>query len=243
MPADDPARGLARAHALLRAASAGDVGPTILVHRPPAPAVAFGGSDTRRAGFGDAVRAARAHGFTPVVRAPGGKAVAYTTAALVADVVVPEPRPNARMRARFVAAGEALAEALRGIGVDARHGEVPGEYCPGAHSVNARGTSKLAGTAQRVVRDAWLFSVVLVTDDAAALRPVLADVYAGLGQPFDPASVGAVRDEVPSATDDALEALLTDAVRVLAPDATTVAPVTVDRLAERFLPGHQVGTP
>ncbi|MDO9378285.1 MAG: lipoate--protein ligase family protein [Nocardioidaceae bacterium] len=212
------------------------------MHRPPAPAVAFGASDTRRPGFADAVRAARAHGFTPVLRAPGGRAVAYTTAALVADVVVPEAQPNARMRARFVAAGEALAGALRDVGVDARHGEVPGEYCPGAHSVNARGTVKLAGTAQRVVRDAWLFSVVLVLDDAALLRPVLADVYAGLGQRLDPVSVGAVHDEGPALTVDASATLLGEAVRVLAPDATDVVGVTTDRLAERFLDQHRIGT-
>jgi hypothetical protein len=48
--------------------------------------------------------------------------------------------------------------------VDARVDEVPGECCPGAESVNARGQVKLVGTAQRLVRDAWMFSAVVILD-------------------------------------------------------------------------------
>src|SRR3546814_19728516 len=82
------------------------------------------------------------------------------------------------MDARFEDFGAMLAGVLRDFGVDARVGEVPGEYCPGAHSVNAHGTRKLIGTAQRMVKDAWLLSSIVQYDDAATLQPLLGDVYA-----------------------------------------------------------------
>ena len=74
---------------------------------------------------------------------------------------------------------------------------MPGEYCPGAHSVNARGVTKLIGTAQRVLRQAWLFSSLVVVGDDAELRPVLTEIYGHLGQPFDPVSVGSLSAENP----------------------------------------------
>ena len=43
-------------------------------------------------------------------------------------------------------------------------GEVPGEYCPGRYSVNARGAAKLAGIGQRVVGGGSHTGVVLVVE-------------------------------------------------------------------------------
>ena len=82
--------------------------------------------------------------------------------------------------------------------MEARLGAVPGEYCPGAHSVNARGETKLVGTAQRVLRQAWLFASLVVVGDERELRPVLTEVYGHLGQPFDPTSVGSLSAENPA---------------------------------------------
>jgi octanoyl-[GcvH]:protein N-octanoyltransferase len=78
------------------------------------------------------------------------------------------------------------------LGVEAQLGAVPGEYCPGAHSVNARGETKLVGTAQRVLRQAWLFASLVVVGDETELRTVLTEIYGHLGQPFDPKSVGSL---------------------------------------------------
>jgi lipoate-protein ligase A len=89
-------------------------------------------------------------------------------------------------------------------------GEVPGEYCPGAHTVNARGRVKVAGTAQRVIRGAWLFATVLVVSDSAPVRAVLEDVYAGLDLRWDPSTAGGIADEVPGVTvADVEQAVLT----------------------------------
>ncbi|MDT0200627.1 lipoyl protein ligase domain-containing protein [Nocardioides sp. AE5] len=196
----DPALEMAATHALLRAASSGAVESVLRIHRPT-PMVAFGRRDANRPGFGEAVRACREAGFTPVVRPAGGRAVACTSQALVVEHVQHAPGVFAGMEERFTDYGALLADALRGVGIAARVGEVPGEYCPGAHSINVRGTQKLIGTAQRMVRDAWLFSSVLILDDTAVLQPLLAQVYAALEMPFDPASVGSTAEEGASPQD------------------------------------------
>jgi len=182
---------------------------TLRVYRPSTATVAFGRIDTLRPGYADAVAAASAGGFQPVVRGVGGRAVAYDPTCLVLDHVAPEPDRTLSTRHRFDAFGRLHADALRSLGVDARVGEVPHEYCPGPFSVNARGLVKLVGTAQRVVRGGWHFSAVVIVDGAARLREVLAPVYASIDMPFAPASVGAVAEEVPGVTaDDVEEAVL-----------------------------------
>ncbi len=205
----DPVEDAALGPALL-ARTVASGGPALLRVYSPAPTLAFSRRDTHAPGFADAVRAARRHGFTPVVRAPGGRAAAYHRAALVLDHVSPDPDPHTGSRTRFEQVASRLARALRGLGVDARVGAVPGEYCPGEFSVNAAGRRKLVGTAQRVVRGGWLFGVVVLVADPDPVRAVLEEVYPYLGLPWDPATVGAVSDSVPGITTAAVEAAVLD---------------------------------
>lgn len=119
-------------------------------------------------------------------------------------------------------------------------GEVPGEYCPGRFSVNARGQTKLIGAAQRIISGAWLFSTVVVVGGAAPVRAVLEDVYAALKLDWDPASVGSVTDELPGATVEQVRAALLAPLQTrygLAPSQLT----EVDRAAAReVLARHRV---
>src|SRR5688500_370804 len=144
----DQALELAVAHALVRRAGAGELGEVLRIYRPSAPVAVFGRRDTRLPGFVAAAGAAAAAGFEPLVRATGGRAVAYTGNAIVVDHVAHEPDAMGAHDRRFELFGSLFAEAFGELGVDARVGAVPGEYCPGAHSVNARGSVKLVGTAQ-----------------------------------------------------------------------------------------------
>jgi lipoate-protein ligase A len=132
-----------------------------------------------------------------VVRGAGGRAAAYDEGCLVFDEIMPAADSMSGIPARFSEEAERQARALRTLGVDARVGEVPGEYCPGEFSVNARGQTKLIGAAQRIVRGAWLLSTVVVVDSAPRVRAVLEDVYAELGLDWDPATTGSVAHEVP----------------------------------------------
>jgi octanoyl-[GcvH]:protein N-octanoyltransferase len=201
----DQALEMALAHAMMRRVSRGELDAVLRVYRPTSGAVAFGRRDVRLPGFPDAVGAARRAGFCPCVRAQGGRAVAYTEQTLVVDHVSPDPEWPSGLERRFEDFGGLWTGVLRGLGVDARVGEVPGEYCPGSHSINARGVVKLVGTAQRMVRGAWLFSAVLVVHGADVLRPLLREVYAALDLPFDDASVGSLAGEAPGVTLDLVE--------------------------------------
>ena len=188
---------LAVAHALVRRASEGAIEEALRIYRPAAPVVVFGRRDTRLPGFAAAVTTAREAGFEPLVRAVGGRPVAYTTEALVVDHVRHERLAPDGMETRFAQYGDLYAGLLRDLGIDARVGAVPGEYCPGAHSVNARGVVKLIGTGQRVVRCGWLFSALIVLGDDERWRPWLTEISRQLELPFDPASVGSVAAEAP----------------------------------------------
>jgi lipoate-protein ligase A len=199
-----PSLEVAVAHALVEQVNEGAVSSLVRIYRP-APTVAFGRLDRLRPGFADAVVAARAHGFEPVLRAPGGHAVAYHEGCLGIDELLGEPDPIAGMHDRFAASGSRLAGALRSLGVDARVGPVPREFCPGEFTVNARGAVKLVGTAQRVLRHASLLAASVAVSGADRLRAVLVDVYSALELDMDPATVGSVADEVPGVGVDEVE--------------------------------------
>lgn len=189
---------LALGHVLARLAEGEEGFEALHVYRPTGRAVVFGRRETRAPGFSAAVRAAGDAGFESLVRPTGGRAVAYTEQTVVVHHVRHEEEPIGGHDTRFVGFGQQLVDVIRGLGVAAELGPVPGEYCPGAHSVNARGEAKLVGTAQRILRQAWLFASLVVVGDEAELRPVLSEVYGHLAQPFDPISVGSLSAENPA---------------------------------------------
>jgi octanoyl-[GcvH]:protein N-octanoyltransferase len=227
---------LAVSHALLTRVAAGELPPTLRIYRPT-PTVAFGKLDTLRPGYAAAAAAARRHGYEPVLRLPGGHAAAYHGDSLGLDLVYAVADPVPGTHERFREEGERLAGALAALGVDARVGEVPGEYCPGAYSVNARGRVKLIGTAQRLVRGGALLGASIVVGDGTGVRAVLRDVYAALELDWDDATAGAIDEEVPGATLDAVEAAVIAAYGELEPgelDDGTLA------LAERLVPQRRL---
>lgn len=220
-----PSLEVAVSHALVERVNEG--APSVVRLYRPAPTVAFGRLDALRPGYPAAAAAARAHGFEPVLRAPGGHAVAYHDGCLGIDEVLGEPDPIAGMHDRFTRSGELLAVVLRGVGLDARVGRVPGEFCAGDFTVNARGAVKLVGTAQRVVRRASLLAASIVVRDADALRAVLVDVYRALELDMDPATVGAVEDEVSGVGIDDVERAVLEAYGLT--DAVPLDEATLER--------------
>lgn len=206
-----PALEVALSHALVERVGEGALGPTLRIYRP-APTLAFGRLDALRPGFPAAAAAARAHGFEPVVRAPGGHAVAYHDGCLVVDEILPHADPIAGLQERFRHSAETLAEALRDVGVDSRVGRIAGEFCPGEYTVSARGEVKLVGSAQRVLRHASLLAASIAVTDAAALRAVLEDVYEALELEWDPATAGGVANEA-AATIEQVERAIVDVYR------------------------------
>jgi lipoate-protein ligase A len=193
----------------------------------PDPTAAFSRRDTRAAGYDAALRLARSAGFAPVVRPQGGRIAAYHRGSVVIDHVLRTDRPHNGLVDRFRQYAELHAAVLAGLGVDARIGELPGEYCPGEYSVNAAGVHKVVGSAQRVTRDGWAFSTVVQVAGSDRLREVMTRVHDALGYAYDSATVGAVEDHVPGIdvadVADALLAAYGDAVGV---------PLTTDVLGD-----------
>jgi lipoate-protein ligase A len=204
---DRPAYGTGVSEAVLRRVAAGELDATVRLHRP-ARELAFSKQDRAAPGFERAVREARAAGFEPVVRLAGGRAAAFHEGTLALAWASPAERPVAGTRERFQQLAGIVTEALRGLGVDARVGEVAGEYCPGAWSVNARGRTKLAGIGQRLISGGAHVGAVIVVQGSELLRSALEPAYAALELDWDPATVGSVEDEVPGATLDDVEAAL-----------------------------------
>jgi lipoate-protein ligase A len=201
----DPALDLAVTHALLRAVAERRRGDAIRVYHP-GPTAAFGRLDVLRPGFARACAVAREHGLEPVIRPAGGHAAPYGPDAVIVEHVTREQDVTAGLQARFQEQAGLLRDVLAGLGADARIGELRGEYCPGAYSVNVGGRLKVAGVAQRAIRGAALTTAVLTVTGGPALRAAIAAVYAALDLAVDPAAAGALDEAVPGVTPDAVAA-------------------------------------
>jgi octanoyl-[GcvH]:protein N-octanoyltransferase len=185
-------------HALLERVAAGELPDTLRLARP-GPMVAFGKRDAVAPGYLAAARAARGHGFEAVVRMAGGRAAVFHEDTIELAHASGESDAISGIYPRFEATAELLAAALRRLGADARVGEVPGEYCPGGYSVNARGRTKLGGVGQRLIRGGAHVGAVVVAGGAERLRDVLVPVYRELGLDWDPETAGSVAMEVSTA--------------------------------------------
>ena len=210
---DRPTFGTGVSEAILTRVAAGELPATIRIHRP-ARELAFSKQDRAAPGFEAAVAAARQAGFEPVVRLAGGRAAVFTEGTLALAWATPAERPVAGTRDRFELLADIVVAALRSLGVDARVGEIPGEYCPGAWSVNAGGRTKLAGIGQRLISGGAHSGAVLVVTGSDVVRAALEPAYAALDLDWDPSTAGSVEDEVPQTTladaEAALEAELAD---------------------------------
>jgi octanoyl-[GcvH]:protein N-octanoyltransferase len=210
---DDPALDAAVSRALMLRVAAGELPETLRIARPGT-TVAFAKRDAVADGYDEAVRAARAQGFDATLRLAGGRAAAFHDGTMEIGHAVPEPEPRTGIHDRFERTAWRLARALGRLGVDARVGEVPGEYCPGRYSVNARGAVKLAGIGQRIVAGGSHTGVVLVVTGEQRINDVLRPVYEALDLPWEPEVTGSVESESPEADSDAIrDALLGEYAR------------------------------
>jgi lipoate-protein ligase A len=186
---DDPALDAAVSRAAMLRVADGELPETLRIARPGT-TVAFAKRDAVAEGYEEAVRAARAQGFDATLRLAGGRAAVFHDGTMEIGHAVPEREPRAGIHERFRQTAGRLARALGGLGVDARVGEVPGEYCPGRYSVNARGAAKLAGIGQRVVAGGSHTGVVLVVSGEGRINRVLGPVYDALGLAWEPEVTG-----------------------------------------------------
>jgi lipoate-protein ligase A len=233
----DPVLDAAITHALLRQVGAGERGAVARVFRP-GPTMAFGRLDALSPGYEAARAAALEHGYTPVLRLGGGHAAGYDDGSILVEVVRPIATIAEGIPERFAQATGLLVEALAPLGIAARVGELPGEYCAGDWSVHAAGV-KLAGTAQRSIRGASLVTAMVIAEGGDRLRAALTDVYAALGIAWRTGTAGAADDIVRSLTAaDAERALIATLAAHERLTAGEVDDATLAR-AEALRPAHE----
>ncbi len=193
---DHPETGPALCRELLDQVAAGRRPATIRLSRPGR-VVAFGRRDAVSPGYFAAVAAAARNGFPGMERLAGGRAAAFTEGALSLALTLPDPRPAERTGERFRYWSELVRAALAGLGIDARIGSVPGEYCPGDYSINADGRIKLAGAGQRMIRGAAHLGFIILVTGSELVADTLQPVYRELGLAFDRMTTGSLEDRLP----------------------------------------------
>jgi octanoyl-[GcvH]:protein N-octanoyltransferase len=172
----------------------------ILRFRRPRPTAAFSPQDTNHPDYAQIREQTRMRGFEPIERGTGGRLTLFDENALGITILSPHAAPHQHMIKRYEILSAAIATTLHRLGIDARVGELPNEYCPGKYSVNAEGRIKLVGVAQRMnQRCLQMGAIISVTrsDEACA---GIAEAYRDMGLNFDPKTYGAIADFKPTLT-------------------------------------------
>jgi octanoyl-[GcvH]:protein N-octanoyltransferase len=223
-------------HALLRRVARGQAPESLRLYRPD-DALLFSSLDARRPGYPLALELARDAGFEPVVRLAGGHAAVFLGASIAFAWATPDPDAALRIRPRFESLAGWVVAALDRLGLDARVGELEGEYCPGEFSVSVAlpgaggGTRriKVMGVGQRVIRGAAHVGGVITVGATARLREILVPVYEALGLALRPETAGGIADVDPTLSpEDLVEAL----AEVLRAEGITLVPARFDSAIE-----------
>ncbi len=172
----------------------------ILRFRRPRPTAAFSPQDTTHPDYEQVKDRAKAQGFEPIERGTGGRLTMFDENALAITILAPHAEPHKHMMKRFEILSTAIAQALHTLGIDARVGELPNEYCPGKYSVNAAGRIKIVGVAQRMNQRCLQMGAIIsvVRSDAACAS--IRDAYHAMRLNFDPDTYGAIADLQPLLT-------------------------------------------
>ena len=142
-------------------------------------------------------------------RLAGGRAAVFHEGTIAFGWTIPAPKPRETIRPRFEALDSVLLAAFRTLGVDARVGEVPGEYCPGAYSINVAGRHKVMGTGQRIIGGAAHVGGVIVVTGGERIAEVLIPVYEALRLAWEPTTSGSLTDTAPGLTERDVVAAIT----------------------------------
>ena len=223
-------------HALLRRVARGQAPESLRLYRPD-DALLFSSLDARRPGYPRALELARDAGFEPVVRLAGGHAAVFLSASIAFAWATPDADAAQRIRPRFERLAGWVVAALDRLGLDARVGELEGEYCPGEFSVSVAlpgasgGTRriKVMGVGQRVIRGAAHVGGVITVGSTARLREILVPVYAALGLALRPETAGGIADVDPTLSPEDLVLALAEVLRA---EGITLVPARFDSAIE-----------
>lgn len=224
---------------MLRAVASGGRGESLRLYAPD-DALLFSSLDARRPGFERAVGIARDAGYVPVTRLAGGHAAVFLQSSVAFAWASPDPEAHLHIQPRFERLTGWIVGALKQLGLDARIGEVPGEYCPGEYSVNIGGRVKVMGVGQRVIRGAAHVGGVLTVAQTEGLREILVPVYEALDLEFRPETAGGVADFDSNLTpEDVIAALIETVERSGYDCARSDFDASIESAAEALVPLHR----
>ncbi|MFQ5966729.1 MAG: biotin/lipoate A/B protein ligase family protein [Acidimicrobiia bacterium] len=189
---DRPEMDTAISAIILRQVGSGSRPETLRIHQP-GKNVAFGRREIHLSGYQEAVDIARGLGFEATERLAGGRAAIFHPGTIAISWAIPSDEPRRGIEDRFEEISRYVSSALKNIGVNAQIGEVPGEYCPGQHSISVGGRHKIFGVGQRISSGASHMGGVLVVDGADLIRSVLEPVYEALDFTWRPETTGDIR--------------------------------------------------
>lgn len=178
---------------MLRRVASGAVGESLRIYIPEN-TLLFSSLDAKRPGYARALELAEQAGFPPLIRLAGGQAAAFLEQSIAFAWATPDADAHLHIRPRFESLANWIASSLRRLGLDARVGQVPGEYCPGEFSVNLGGRVKVMGVGQRVIRGGAHVGGVLTVGQSELLRETLAPIYEVLGLEFQSETAGSLAD-------------------------------------------------
>ena len=225
-------------HAMLRSVANGARGESLRLYAPDN-ALLFSSLDARRPGYARAVEIARGAGYEPVIRLAGGHAAVFLESSVAFAWASADPDAHLHIQPRFERLTGWIVDALRSLELDARVGEVPGEYCPGEFSVNIGGRVKVMGVGQRVIQGGAHVGGVLTVAQSQPLREILISVYEALALDFRPETAGGVADFDATLTPDRVIDALVDTIEA---SGLACVPVRFDdsvkHAAEALMPLH-----
>lgn len=202
-----PALDMALSRALLDMVAEGFPYDTLRIHQPP-PMLALGKLDRLNDGFRDVLNHCHQSGLEPVMRLAGGRAALFHERSLALAFARRESEGMLDIEKRLAPLNDIYLETLRRIGVDARQGELEGEYCPGGSTINARGQVKLIGTGQRSVKGAGHLGSIIANEDGQTIAETLDPVYRAMNHPFEPATCGSILEESGKGSEEFADALI-----------------------------------
>lgn len=184
-------------HAMLRRVAAGSAGESLRLYAPDR-ALLFSSLDARRPGYARALSLADAADCPALIRLAGGHAALFLEESIAFAWASPDPSARLHIRQRFEVVAEWIKTSLQRLGLDARVGPVPGEYCPGQYSLNIGGRVKVMGMGQRVIQGGAHLGGVLTVGQTDVLRETLVPIYEALEVDFEPETAGGIADFDPS---------------------------------------------
>ena len=169
----------------------------VRVFRPQKTA-AFSTTDSLHKNFATAKSIASRLGYEPILRPAGGHLAIYDHRSLILDITAPHDNPGKDIINRYELFSEKIATYIGLLGVDARIGQVDGEFCPGRFSINSSRQKKLVGIAQRITKYGYYLSALILLEPSPEAIDALSATYKLIDLDFDPSSHGDLHELVGS---------------------------------------------